>query len=138
MISYYSQLQYVVLAYCMTLYYVLLQYGIVQYSIVQRTPSPASARASWASASGGRCSERDKWGQHEWCHCKCYLLLTDILVGTPIKCIFPRMPGRTLFPIRENSLLCSGPVSVDPICPQPMFIWGFDYNFTNCIKEAHP
>ena len=34
--------------------------------------------------------------------------------------IFPQVPGRTFFPnLSKCGYLCSGPISVDPICPQP-------------------
>ena len=39
-----------------------------------------------------------------------FLFLTELLFGTPVKSIFPRMPGCfLLFPIRENSLLLQRP-----------------------------
>ena len=35
-------------------------------------------------------------------------------------CVFPNVPGRTFFSNLQNKrYFCSGPTSVDPICPQP-------------------
>ena len=40
------------------------------------------------------------------------LFLTEGLSGTPVFFTFPKMPGHTCFPIRQNSLLfCGGPVT---------------------------
>ena len=38
----------------------------------------------------------------------------------PLTYIFPKVPGRTFFPQSiKQTYFCSGPISVDPICPQP-------------------
>ena len=43
------------------------------------------------------------------------------LFGTPVDFIFPKMPGHTFFstPATLINYFRSGPISVDPICPQP-------------------
>ena len=65
-----------------------------------------------------RGSKRDTWGQREWGHCKCNVLFTEILVATPVECVFPNMPGQHLLSnLAIATYFCSGPISVDPICP---------------------
>ena len=45
--------------------------------------------------------------------------LTERLVGTPINCVFPKMPGVPFLQSVKIKCFCSGPISVDPICPYP-------------------
>ena len=45
--------------------------------------------------------------------------LTEGLFGIPVNFIFPNMPGHTCLQPDNNYYFCSGPTSVDPICPLP-------------------
>ena len=66
-------------------------------------------------------SERHKWGQHYWGHCKFHIFDRDFL-GTPVNLLvyFPKCQCVPFPPLCQESLLfCNGPISVDPICPQP-------------------
>ena len=63
-------------------------------------------------------SERDKWGQHSWGHCiflnvfwQRDFLGTNLSTSVNFAYLFP--------PSVKVHYLCSGPISVDPICPQP-------------------
>ena len=53
-----------------------------------------------------------------------FFFLTQGLLDTPVisskKC-----QGAPFFPICKNHYLCSGPISVDPICPQPSIVARF-------------
>ena len=55
------------------------------------------------------CLEMDKGGRHSWGHCRFKVVWQRDLWGTPVKCVFPKMPGCTFFPIRQNSLLLQRP-----------------------------
>ena len=46
---------------------------------------------------------------------------------------FPKVPGRTFFPQTVNVYItcCSGPISVDPICPQPNY--NLHYSIIICL-----
>ena len=66
-------------------------------------------------------TKRDKWGQHKWGRCIFLCFLTGTFWGTPInlflssqKCQGVPFPQSVKIPY-----FCSGPISVDPICPQP-------------------
>ena len=65
-------------------------------------------------------SERDKWGQHYWSHCKFHVF--DSWVLPLAYCHIPKSARAYLFPqsVKINSsLLQRTPFSADPICPQP-------------------
>ena len=67
-------------------------------------------------------SEKDKWGQHQWGHCKFHVLFDR---GTfwvlPLICFYlPKSARAYLFHHSVKlTYCCSGPISVDPICPRP-------------------
>ena len=65
-------------------------------------------------------SDRDKWGQHWWGHCKLYVVDGTFWVLPLTYFHIPQCARAYLFPLSfKNNCACSGPVSVDPICPQP-------------------
>ena len=71
-------------------------------------------------------SEMDKWGQHYFGHCEVHVFVYQRdFWGTPVNllCTFPKVPGPTvLFPQSVKiGYFCSGPIGVDPICPQATF-----------------
>ena len=72
-----------------------------------------------ASSGGG--SERDKRGQHPLGHCKCSWFLTGTLLVLHLIYVYiPKSARAYLFPQSVKiPYLCSGPISVDPICSQP-------------------
>ena len=51
-------------------------------------------------------SERDKWGQHSWGHCKFVVFVDRDLLGTPVN-------------LRLSSQKCQG-VPFSPICQNPI------------------
>ena len=53
----------------------------------------------------GRRSERDKWGQHKWGHCKSHVFRQGLFgySRSPIS-VFPKVPGRTFFPSLSKSI----------------------------------
>ena len=65
-------------------------------------------------------SERDGWGQHSWRHCNCYDFLTGTFWVLPLTYLYILKSARAyLFPQTVKiHYFCSGPMSVDPMCPQ--------------------
>ena len=71
-------------------------------------------------------SERDKWGQHSWGHCKFHVFRQRDFLGTPVNILFipPKSARVYLFPQSVKiHYFCSGPTSVDPICVRNQFMW---------------
>ena len=59
-------------------------------------------------------SERDRWDQHSWGHCKCQFLFNRETFT------FPKVPGRTFFPNLSKSITwAASPSVLTPFCPQP-------------------
>ena len=61
---------------------------------------------------GGGDSERDKWGEHRWGH-YIFCFLTGIFVS-PQRCQGVPFPQSV-----KIHYFCRGPISADPVCPQP-------------------
>ena len=62
-------------------------------------------------------SERDKWGRHQWGHCKCCVCLTEgpLVDSSQPTIIFSKVPGRTCFPNFVKILLLLLMIIVIPI-----------------------
>ena len=73
----------------------------------------------------GTFSERDRWGRHQWCPCKFHVFVYKGLFWVlPLTYIYlPKSASAYLFPQSARiHYFCSGPITVDPIRPQPLFV----------------
>ena len=67
-------------------------------------------------------SGRDTWGQHQVGHCIVYMFLTGTCWVLPLSCdlYLPKIVRAYLFPQSvKSNYVRSGPMSVEPVCPQP-------------------
>ena len=86
--------------------------------------SPGRRRGTVAGPKGGRDrqSERDKWGQHQWGHCKFRVFWQrGSFWVLRLTCFYLLKSAKAyLFPQSDKlHYFCSGPMSVDPICLRP-------------------
>ena len=65
-------------------------------------------------------SDKHEWGRG---HCKFHVFRQRDFWGTPVNLLLypPKCQGVPCSPICQNYYFCSGPISVDPICPRPNY-----------------
>ena len=77
-------------------------------------------------------SERDEWGQRWWGPCNFLFFWQRDFLGTPVNLLLSSQSATAYLFVHNLSKMincCSGPISVDPICPQPRIcsaLWGKD------------